>query len=183
MRSREGSKRDQYHLKDFSRANDHFEKNGSILKNASKTYKNKTNQRKPPEDSRCVGKKGTVFSKKCSTKAFTQHFYCLEATSLWLKSKVLSAVHNATFHWSSHGVLFMASWTASWFHQERRLDGRKKSLFSTQDQIERTTVCDARKTLMTSFIPMVVTARRSWFLWQLWTVKFPSCTHLTSIRR
>ena len=28
----QGRKRDQYHLKDFSRVNDHFEKNGSILK-------------------------------------------------------------------------------------------------------------------------------------------------------
>ena len=35
----------------------------------------------------------------------------------------------------------------------------KKSLFSTQGQIERTTVCGARKTLMTSFRPMIVTAR------------------------
>ena len=59
----------------------------------------------------------------------------------------------------------------------------KKSLFSTQGQIERTTVCGARKTLMTLFKPMIVTARRLWFLWHLWTVKFPSCTALTSLRR
>ena len=32
----------------------------------------------------------------------------------------------------------------------------KKSLFSTQFQIERTTVCGARKTLMTSFRPMIM---------------------------
>ena len=74
----QGRKRDQYHLKDFSRVNDHFQKNGSILK----THENKTNQRKPPEDSGHVGKKGAVLSKKCGTEAFTQHFYCLEATSL-----------------------------------------------------------------------------------------------------
>ena len=29
----------------------------------------------------------------------------------------------------------------------------------------------------------MVTARRSWFLRQLWTVKFPSCTPSTSLRR
>ena len=156
------------------------------FKNASQTHENKTNQRKPPEDSGHVGKKGAVLSENCGTEAFTQHFYCLEATSFWLKSKVLSAVHSATFHWSSHGemkeVLFLASRTTTWFHQERRLGRMKKSLFSTQGQIERTTVCGARKTLMTSFRPMIATARRSWFLWQLWTVKFPSCTPLTSLR-
>ena len=37
----QGRKRDQYHLKDFSRVNDHFEKNGSILKTPVKCTKTK----------------------------------------------------------------------------------------------------------------------------------------------
>ena len=37
----QGRKRDQYHLKDFSRVNDHFEKNGSILKTPFKRTKTK----------------------------------------------------------------------------------------------------------------------------------------------
>ena len=45
-------------------------------------HENKTNQQKHPEDSGHVGKKGAVLGKKSGTEAFTQHFYCLEATSL-----------------------------------------------------------------------------------------------------
>lgn len=37
----QGRKRDHYHLKDFSRINDHFEKNGSILKTPVKRTKTK----------------------------------------------------------------------------------------------------------------------------------------------
>ena len=37
----QGRKRDQYHLKDFSRVNDQFEKNGSILKTPVKHTKSK----------------------------------------------------------------------------------------------------------------------------------------------
>ena len=83
----------------------------------------------------------------------------------WLKSKVLSAVHSATFDWSSHGSKEGSSVHGFLNNQlisSRMLFGRmKKSLFSTQDQIERTTVSSARNTLMTSFRPMIVTARRS----------------------
>ena len=37
----QGRKRDHYHLKDFSRVNDHFEKDGSILKTPVKRTKTK----------------------------------------------------------------------------------------------------------------------------------------------
>ena len=125
----QGRKRDQYHLKDFSRVNDHFEKNGSILKTPVKRTKTKRTNENLQKIQDTLEKKGAVLNKKGGTEAYTQQFYCSEATSLWLKSEVLSAVHSATFDWSSHGakkeVLFMlASWTTSWFHQERRLDGR-----------------------------------------------------------
>ena len=72
--------------------------------------------------------------------------------NLWLK-----------FTWSKEGSSVHGFLKNQLISPRTSFGRMKKYLFSTQGQIEITTVCGARKSLMTSFRPMIVTVRRSWF--------------------